>query len=59
MRLVGIGHSHEGGQQTNKRTLYGLRLFAFCGHFEEGRFAELAVNTFYNREGEPIAEQCP
>ena len=59
MRLVGIGHSHEGRQQTNERTLYGLRLFAFCGHFDEGRFAELAINTFYNRKGGSVTELCP
>lgn len=34
-------------------------VYLFYGYFEEGRFAELALNTFYNREGEPIAEQCP
>ena len=56
MRLVGIRHFHEGGRQTNKRNLYGLRLFVFYDHFDGGRFAELAIDTFYNREGEPITE---
>lgn len=58
MRLV-IGHSHEGGQQTNERTLYRMRLFAFCAHFDEGRFAELVINTFYNRKGGSVTELCP
>lgn len=56
MRLVGIRHFHEGRRQTNKRNLYGLRLFVFYDNFDEGRFAELAIDTFYNREGEPITE---
>lgn len=27
MRLIGMGHFYEGRRQTNKRNLYGLRLF--------------------------------
>ena len=28
----------------------------FYGYFDGGQFAELAIDTFYNREGEPITE---